>query len=546
MCPQIRFSRLLSRSLLAGLLIAASAAGRSKKPPKAPETIRVTTRLIQLSVVARTADSKPAAGLTQDDFAILDNGKPEKIAFFTVESANTRGPARRLPPNIFSNRFERLGRYTNNATVVLFDALNTRLTDQVYARHQIIKFLEQLRPEDRVALYVIGRGPRVVQDFNGDTSRLLETLANTSPEQSGVLDAPLYDPAVTPAMHFNSWLGELSLNLIDHFDRDRAFRTARSLVAIAHHLERLPGRKNLIWVSGSFPLSIGADSVPLPVKAMRRSRSNSPELDRVVRALVRANLSVYPVDAEGLLAPAEFRADRNRVEHRVDLVQQAKFSLMRDIAARTGGRAFYNNNDLTAGFRQAADDSRLTYVLGYYPSHEEWNGKFRKTRIEVSRPGIRLHYRRGYFALPDEPDAPWYREQTLEAAMFSPVDASAVGLTVRADAARDGTFNLGIGVDPSDITFQAKAGGWNCDLDVWLVQMDKHERHLKTDARTNNLHLENLLYQQVMRTGGLVLPEKIKPSKKALLLKVMVRDVNSGALGSVTIPVARMLRESAG
>jgi VWFA-related protein len=143
------------------------------------QTISVTTRLLEVSVVAKDQAGRPVGGLTQENFTVYDNGEPQKLSFFAVESTEGRTPPPgKVPPNIYSNRFERLGGYPNNATVILFDALNTRLTDQAYARRQIVDFLQKLRPEDLVALYVVGRGPRVIQDFNGDTSRLLETLEN--------------------------------------------------------------------------------------------------------------------------------------------------------------------------------------------------------------------------------------------------------------------------------------------------------------------------------------------------------------------------------
>ncbi len=243
------------------------------------------------------------------------------------------------------------------------------------------------------------------------------------------------------------------------------------------------------------------------------------------------------MDARGLLGPEEFSADRTSIVHQPRLAEQAKFSTMRTLAERTGGRAFYNSNDLAGAFRRAADDSRLTYLLGYYPSDDDWDGRFRKTRVEVKRPGVKLHYRDGYFALPDEPRNREYREETLEAAMFSPVEASALGLTVRADLSEKNELTLFIGVDPRDITFRPKESEWECELDVWLVQLDRQEKHLDTIARTNKLRLGQLDYERIMRTRGLVLPEKMKPSKKALLVRVMVRDVDSGALGSVTIPM---------
>ncbi len=387
----------------------------------------------------------------------------------------------------------------------------------------------------------MGRGPRVLQDFTEDSSTLLTALDRYQARQSPSLDAPLYHPAVTAGAHFDAWLGELTFNLVEYFDRDRAFRTVRALAAVASHLERLPGRKNLIWVAGSFPIDVGADSLPLTARARRGPAASRPELARAVRALHRANVAVYPVDARGLMAPHNYRADRNVVTRPLPGADQATFSAMRKLADRTGGRAFYTNNDLKAAFRRAADDARLTYVLGYYPSHDKWNGRFREIKIEVSRPNTRLHYRRGYFAQPDEPSDAEYREAILETATWNPVEATGLGLTVRVSPEPDGTLSLDLNLDARDISFTAAQGGWQCALDVWLVQLNDRERHLKTTARANNLRLDPLTYQRIMRAQGLMLVEKLKPSSPATLLRVLVRDIASGALGSVTIPLRSIL-----
>lgn len=528
--------------LVAGLCLlclAPAFAGRPSGDSRQP--LRVTTRVVEISVVAEGGDGKPVQDLAREDFTLLDEGRPQELAFFSVETARMRRPnPKALPPNTFSNRLEQVGDAPTSATVILFDGLNTPIIDQAYARQQILKFLKELQPGDRVAIYVMGRGPRVLQDFTEDTGTLLEALSGYKGEQAPSLDAPLYDPAVRAGPHFDAWLGELTFNLIQYFDRDRAFRTVRALAAIASHLERLPGRKNLIWVAGSFPVDVGGDSLPLTVRE-RRGPGGSPETGRAVRALHRANVAVYPVDARGLMAPQDYRADRNEVTRSIPGADQATFSAMRKLAERTGGRAFYNNNDLKGAFRRAADDARLTYILGYYPSHDEWNGKFREIKVEVSRPDVRLHHRSGYFAQPEEPADAGYREEVLETATWSPVDASGLGLTVHVTPDSGGTVNLDLQLDARDIAFQAKECGWECGLDIWLVQLDERERHLKTTARTNNLRLDPLTYQRVMRAQGLMLTEKLKPSSKATLLRVLVRDIDSGALGSVTIPVRRIL-----
>jgi VWFA-related protein len=96
--------------------------------------------------------------------------------------------------------------------------------------------------------------------------------------------------------------------------------------------------------------------------------------------LNNANLAVYPVDDRGLMAPQEYRADLAAVAPPSPGREQATFATMRVLADRTGGRAFYNNNDLAAAMRRATEDASRTYVLGYYPSHDSWNGKFREIR----------------------------------------------------------------------------------------------------------------------------------------------------------------------
>jgi VWFA-related protein len=507
----------------------------AEQPP-----LRVTTRLVEVSVVAETKEGQAVADLKQEEFRLFDQGREQRIAAFAPPAAARPAPARPLPPNTFSNRLDKLGAPAG-ATVILFDGLNTRLTDQAYARRQVLKFLRQLRPGERVALYVLGRGPRILQDFTSDVAAVRDALEKFQGEPSPSLDFPLYDPAVSAAEHFGAWLGELAVNLIEHFEEDRAFRTARSLIAIAQHLERLPGRKNLLWVSGSFPISIELEQLPRPSRSGRRPRSISPEVERAARALNNANLAVYPIDARGLMAPQEYRADLAAAAEHVPGRDQAMFATMRLLARRTGGRAFYNNNDLYAALRRATEDAGRAYVLSYYPSHEEWNGRFRELKVEVSRPGVELHYRGGYFAQPDEPAEPWYREQVLESALWSPLDATRIGLGAHVVAAAPGKLDLELDIDAPDLLFQpAKGELWECRLDLWLVQLDGRDNQVGTYARTNNLRLNRATYERVQAAGGLRLVEHLDLAPEAKLVRVLVRDLASGALGSLTIPLERL------
>ncbi|MCX6612776.1 MAG: VWA domain-containing protein, partial [Acidobacteria bacterium] len=136
-------------------------------------TIRTTTRLVTIDVVARDKDGKFAQGLSAADFVVTDNGKKQDIRVFrrpadaqTPDSISARMQLPEdLPANVFTN-FKQTPTQPKAITVILFDGLNTPIEDQRYARLQIVKFLEQLKPDDRVGLYVLGQHLKILHDFS--------------------------------------------------------------------------------------------------------------------------------------------------------------------------------------------------------------------------------------------------------------------------------------------------------------------------------------------------------------------------------------------
>src|SRR5262249_29130031 len=125
---------------------------------------------------------------------------------------------------------------------------------------------------------------------------------------------------------------------------------------------------------------------------------------------------IYPVDARGLPTPAFFSAansGRDRFGRSVnrnpqalgaairqDSAQlQAAHATMQDMADRTGGKAFYNRNDLDGAIKNGIEDGSMYYTLAYYPSNKTWNGKFRKIHVSVNQPNIKVRHRLGYYAV---------------------------------------------------------------------------------------------------------------------------------------------------
>ena len=190
--------------------------------------------------------------------------------------------------------------------------------------------------------------------------------------------------------------------------------------------------------------------------------------------------------------------------------------------------------------RRAIDDSRAAYTLGYEPSHDEWNGKFRRIEVRTTRPGVRLRHRRGYFAQPAVPTDDGYRRGVLEAATWSPMDATGVGLTVRVAPSKDGGLTLALRLHAPDVSLRPAGGRWRGQLDIWLVQLGPGDTLLDTVSHVAGLSLSPADHQRVMRTNEMVLMERLKPKEDAVLLRILVRDLFSGALGSVSIPLDRI------
>jgi VWFA-related protein len=531
-------------SVLLGWSVLGAAAPRERPDPGSlPPSLRVTARLVEVTVIAEDKQGQPVVDLTREDFVVSDNGRRERIVSFSAPAsrmaASTAPEA--LPANTFTNRIEQLAAGSSSVTAILFDGLNTPMARQSYARQQILSFLKQVAPGSTFSLYTLGRGLSVLRDFTTDTRSLVRALEGYRGEVSAELGAAGPETADEGPARFRSWLDELDLNLVEHYARDRALRTTRTLLVIASHLQRMPGRKNLVWVSGSFPAWIGRDSVPLPERLKPAEQSLWPEIERAARALNDSNLTVYPVDARGLMAPPEYEPERASISRQAPFADRSGFATMETLAARTGGQAFFNSNDLVRAFRLAIDDSRFAYSLGYEPSHDQWNGEFRRIAVTVKRPGVRLRHRQGYFAQPEAPADESYRSGALAAAMWSPLDATRLGLTVRAIPAGNDSLDLELRLRARDVCLRPLEEGWHGKLDVWLVQLGAGDRLLDTASHVAELRLTQPGLHSLGPTGDLVLTERLRRARKSVLLRVLVRDVSTGALGSVSIPLDRVL-----
>lgn len=557
------------RASLLWFLLAQSATplfaqGQAPQPitPQSPAVIRSTTRLVQINVIVHNKKGELVEGLRKEDFTVLDQGKEQQIAAFSANSAAPRDTASipPLPPNVFSNRGDPGAANSASVTVILFDALNTAIQDQFYARQQVLKFLRQLQPQDHVAIYVLTTKLMVLNEFTQDATSLLQAIQKFGGYSSPLQDAANPDPKPadqsifmnnTPegdvmASRLRDFLNAADGKFGDFANINRAETTTSAIEAIANHVARIPGRKSLVWVSASFPISIGFDGETLSQPG-REQRTFTEEIEHATRALNQANMAIYPIDARGLMALAHYSAANSRPFNTRSPARdlgpdQRNFDTMIVLADRTGGKASYNTNDIEGAVQRAIADGEYTYTLGFYPTHGKWDGKFHELKVHVNEKSLTLRHRKGYFALPDPPAGPEENKAALDAAIGSPVEWTNLNLevTLKAFDRTAHTLDVQVGLDTHELSLAPKDGRWLDTIYVLFDQLGPGDKLITSEKETFGMNMKPETYDRLMKIGT-KFSGRLVLSPKVVNLRVIAQDTGTVAIGTLTIPIKKYL-----
>jgi len=542
------------------LTFAVSAQPESRSEQKQATTVRVTTRLVEVNVVVQDKKGEAITDLVRDDFDVTEQGKAQTISAFSIESnQNAFGLAEALPPNTFSNMPSRSGA-SQNLTAILFDTLNTPIADQAYAKREVLRFLQQIRPRDRVAVYGLSTSLQVIHDFTGNSEALARAVDHyrirSSREQTGSIAAVEdktwlaeneQEAKIIAAM--DAFLNSSSQLIANYYIERRTTITLQALETLANHLAFIPGRKSLVWVSAGFPFVYGSNTMRLN-QLTEGMKNFSEVLARTARSITNANVAIYPVDARALMGSAAINPSSSaalvtntaRQASAIDTQAMdevlASHSTMQELADQTGGRASYDTSDVQGSIRRALEDSRVTYTLGYYPSDTRFDGKFRSIKVSVKRPGVQLKYRRGYFALPDEPLDDAHRQKALSAAAANLLDATAIGVSIEVGKPASGSSvrKLVMDIDTNSIKLEPVQEIWAGGLDVLFAQFDEKGNLESSIGRRIPLKLTVADREQLLQ-HGFVLNAPVKIKGNCHHMRIVLRDLKSGAIGTVTIPL---------
>ena len=201
---------------------------------------------------------------------------------------------------------------------------------------------------------------------------------------------------------------------------------------------------------------------------------------------------------------------------------------MHEIADRTGGRAYTNTNAIGAAIGKAMDDGRVSYSLGYYPTNQKWDSKFRRVKVEVRRSGTDVRHRSGYLALPSDVAK---GDGALTDVARAALDATAIGLIVSAEGS-----NVGIKVEPGGIMLRPSGNTFEVAIEILVAHSMPNGELVKSFDKTLNLQLSREQRDQILQEG-FTMSRTVDIRPTATALHVVVRDVASGRAGSVSIPI---------
>src|SRR5260370_25979396 len=212
---------------------------------------------------------------------------------------------------------------------------------------------------------------------------------------------------------------------------------------------------------------------------------------------------------------------------------------MEILANQTGGRAFYNTNDLEGAARKAMDDSAITDTLGFYPDSDDFDSKYHPLKVEVNRKGLELRYRKGFVALPEVKANETERNADIGNALRSPLEATGIGINVRIDRVdqpKPGSMQMIIQISADTISLEPKGDRTVGSLDIVVTQNAPDGRVLATTSQTFDMNLKRETYQKIMKSG-VVLTKTLEPNAEAYQYRVVVYDRNTGNVWSIFVPV---------
>ncbi len=514
----------------------------AQQPAQTPYTLKARSEVVLVNVTARDKKGALVRDLTADDFTVTEDGKQQKVTSFDLENTDAApetaaGPEQTtvltLPKPLAEAKPAEVQPQQPSALkdrrlLILFFDLSAMQPDEIdRSLTAAQKYIDQqMAPADLVSVVSLGSTVRLEQDFTSDRALLKQALGRLNPSSgAGFEEGSTGTTEGTPDTGAPFTADDTEYNI---FNTDRRLEALRTVAAA---VSRIDQKKSLIYFSS------GMD---------RTGIENQSQLRAAINAAVRSNLAIYTLDIRGLqalvpggeaqsaslrgTAPYSGRATQNALNSNFT-TQETLVTLAGD----TGGRAFLDSNDFGQVFKRVQEDTATYYMLGYHSSNPARDGRFRRIVVQVKRPGLKLEYRRGYYAPADFQHATRAdRELQLDEELASDLPTTDLPVYLATGYFRlaDNKFFVPISlvVPGSEIPFTRGGDQDKATLDVIGAVTDGSNRRpissLRDTVKFNVAGAQEVRRKNVQYNSGFVLPAG------KYHLKFVVRENQSGRLGS--------------
>ncbi|MFT4113960.1 VWA domain-containing protein [Silvibacterium sp.] len=498
-------------------------------------TLKVTSDLVLTNVVVRDKKTgEVVRGLTQKDFSILENGKPQSIASFDFESVDQAAPLNEATISGVSGKglfnaktgVAKPEELRNRRLIVLFFDLTSMQPEDIErsveaARDYINK---KMAPADLVSVVSLDTNLSLDQDFTQNKQLLLNAVNNYAPGagqgfQAGATSTSNQVEDTTSFTADEQEYNDLNTD-----------RELFAISSISKSLAYINEKKSMLYFSGGI---------------QRDGIENQASLRSAINAAVRANLSIYSVDTRGLqaispLGDATTGSLRGANSYNGAALQNNFDSnyntqeVMSTLSSDTGGKAFFDSNDFSPAFERVQRDTSAYYAIGFRSTDTRKDGRYRRLTIKVNRQDVKIEYRPGYYAPADFAHSNREdRERQLEDELASDLPATDVAVYLQALYFRtDDTHYfvpVSLVVPGSQIPFVKGGDKDKATLDIIGEVKDGSGRSIGQARQTVKLAIDQaqqVRQKNVQYSTGFNLPIG------KYHLKFVVRENETGRMGS--------------
>jgi VWFA-related protein len=565
------------RSLIAILLVSVYAAqaqsqGGKDTQKSRDEVLRLKAQLVNIDVMVKDKKGKYVTDLKADDFTIFENGVRQKLEFLDPPLA---GGDKTGQPDAAAPGAPTAARPVNIISLVL-DQQTTELSNLKQVREGTLKYIrEQVADTDTVAVFAVSNGLQLIQAFTQDKARLISAVENAFALNASSTTSQRVEIAERiakqleelknssqsqdPAAQRQALMASRTLQQFTRLRAQLSMQQSRpilaALAAICEAQRAIPGKKTLVLFSQGFVTSAPQDW----------------QVQSTIDLANRANTAIYIIDSAGLTAgaprsgapvpasPLEGVSAMTRAEDRIqavggenvfDHVRHEGLNREQDILYRisgdTGGRFIKGSNDIAKGLNQIDQEIRSRYTLAYYSTDPDFDGTFRKLKVEVRRPETHVISRPGYYAIANEDVVPLSPEDKKLLASFAAAEAEPglpLSLELTPFRSREGQYvvPLSVEVPPAAVKFERKGDKQRMQFDVLAVIRETQDKILSRLGGSFDVELAAEQYQSILN-NNIFYRQDMELAPGSYSIDLIVRDRISGKMAArkegLVLPVA--------